>query len=336
MQRRRSAFLILFWLIVGVIVGCESPSDVQDASQGTLSSLKKVDAFPLYEMRFIGNYGFREFLTTGIQRTNYDAAQAPANKPEPDWACTCFAGLPSDGDKIFGRNFDWYTHPALLLFTNPHDGFASVSMVDLYYLGFSLENPPTNSSERLLEAPFSPFDGMNDQGLCVGIMAVPQADGGTNPEKITIGSLHAVRLVLDYAKDVAQAIELLQDYNIDFTGGPPVHYLISDAGGNSVVVEYIADELKTIYSNQPWQVATNFLLFNTTLDAQLAACSRYKKAYETLQAKNGLITVSDALSLLHDVSQTSTIWSTVYHATAQQIYIVMGKNYLTVHEFELD
>ena len=36
---------------------------------------------------------------------------------------------------LLGRNFDWYEHPALILFTDPPDGYASVSMVDISYLG---------------------------------------------------------------------------------------------------------------------------------------------------------------------------------------------------------
>ena len=35
---------------------------------------------------------------------------------------------------VYGRNFDWQYSPALLLFTNPPDGYASVSMVDIEYL----------------------------------------------------------------------------------------------------------------------------------------------------------------------------------------------------------
>jgi hypothetical protein len=37
---------------------------------------------------------------------------------------------------LFGRNFDYYYSPALLLFTRPPAGYASVSMVDLAVVGF--------------------------------------------------------------------------------------------------------------------------------------------------------------------------------------------------------
>ena len=41
-------------------------------------------------------------------------------------------------DRLFGRNFDWRYSPALLLFTDrpAAGGYASVSMVDIAYLGF--------------------------------------------------------------------------------------------------------------------------------------------------------------------------------------------------------
>jgi hypothetical protein len=58
------------------------------------------------------------------------------------WACTCFSARNEHGSQLLGRNFDWENHPALLLFTDPPGRYASVSMVDISYLGYSKsENP---------------------------------------------------------------------------------------------------------------------------------------------------------------------------------------------------
>ncbi len=315
-----------------------SSQDIAATDQArTMASLRKLDDFPLYEMHYFGDYGFAGFLQEGMET---DAQTG--SRPEgllAEWACTCFAALNEEGDLIYGRNFDWYVHPALLLFTHPPDAYASVSMVDISYLGFDQGEPSPTDPRGLLDAPYFPFDGMNEYGLAVGIMAVPYADGGGDPDKVTIGSLHAVRLLLDYARDVDEAISLLQDYNIDFEGGPPVHYLISDSSGNAAVVEFISGELSAIRNSEPWQVATNFMLSGMAPEERFSLCRRYRRAYETLEAAKGNISPEQAMTLLDEVSQSGdfpTIWSIAYNLTSGDIRVVVGREYDRVHQFELE
>ena len=127
-------------------------------------------------MRYYGDYDFRSLLQEGTEID--DRAQSYPQGIAEGWACTCFAALNGEGDLIFGRNFDWYLHPALILFTDPPGAYASVSMVDISYLGYDKEEPPWTDRKALLDTPYFPFDGLNEYGLAVGIMAVPYADGG--------------------------------------------------------------------------------------------------------------------------------------------------------------
>jgi len=60
----------------------------------------------------------------------------------PAWGCSLFAAFGDGKEMFYGRNFDWRYSPALLLFTDPPEGYASVSMVDLDYL------IPQNSQDR--------------------------------------------------------------------------------------------------------------------------------------------------------------------------------------------
>ena len=303
----------------------------------TLASLRKVDDFPLYEMHYYGDYDFGSFLQEGLE-TDAQRQSQPVGLLE-EWACTCFAALDEEGDLVFGRNFDWYLHPALLLFTNPPSAYASVSMVDISYLGYDEEEPSWAGRGGLLDAPYFPFDGMNEYGLAVGIMAVPYADGADDPHKVTIGSLHAVRLMLDYAKDVDEAISLLQNYNIEFEGGPPLHYLISDLSGNSAVIEFTGGKVSVIRNSEPWQVATNFVISGTLPEDRGSLCWRYRTAYETLEQANGNISPEEAMTLLEDVSQSGdfpTIWSIVYNTTTGDIQVVVGREFDRVHQFKLE
>ena len=119
-------------------------------------------------------------------------------------------------------------------------------MVDISYLGYSKCETPDKNPGALLRSPFLPFDGMNEQGLAIGMMALSTADGPDDPQKQTVGSLMIIRLMLDQAKDVDEAIALFEKVNIDFQGGPPLHYFITDRSGRSVVVEFVDQKLSVL------------------------------------------------------------------------------------------
>ena len=331
----------------------------------SLNSLSRIDEFPLYEMQFYGDYDFTSYLQTGereafhsspresLQDASYSVfdifdgsiilpkalKMAEINIGDPGWACTCFSTLSEDGEMVFGRNFDWHPHPILILFTDPPDGYASVSMVDIFYLGIAGKEISDEMRPALLEAPFLPFDGMNDQGLAVGMMAVPHAEGGNDPRKLTITDLATIRLMLDYAGNVSEAIALLQDYNIDFGQGPPLHYQISDASGDSAVVEFLDGKPNIIRKFHPWQVSTNFLLSEEEPIGAKSSCWRYNEAYTALQEAGGKVSMTHAMLLLESLSQSGphpTIWSVVYNMTSGKIQLVVGREYSSIYEFHLD
>ncbi len=213
-------------------------------------------------------------------------------------------------------------------------------MVDISYLGFSgsiePDDPPALSG--LLRAPYLPFDGMNERGLAVGMMAVPHSEGGDDTGKPTLDDLEAIRLLLDYAADVNQAIGLLEQYNVDWGGGPAIHYLLADASGDSAVVEYIGGKPQVFRSRQPWQVSTNFLFAEVPLDKARTECWRYKTADATLSQSDGVLDAQGAMALLQRVSgagTTATIWSVVYNLSNGQVQVVMDRDYDQVFSFVL-
>ena len=48
-------------------------------------------------------------------------------------------------------------------------------------------------------------DGMNEKGVAVGMNAVPNAQSPYDPSKVTIGELHLILLVLDYARLIVKS-----------------------------------------------------------------------------------------------------------------------------------
>lgn len=299
----------------------------------SLLTLRQVDNYPLYVMHLYEDYQFDDWVKTG---TRADIALPLASPPATGrWACTCFSAFGQPSQAILGRNFDWYNHPALLLFTHPPRGYDSVSMVDISYLGLGNGKLSWSDRLRLLDAPYWPFDGMNERGLAVGMMAIPSAQAGNDSRKVTIDSLAAIRVLLDKAQSVDEALSLLEAYNIDWGGGPPLHYLIADSGGDSAVVEFVDGEMKVLRNQQPWQVATNFVLSGHSPESALRQCDRYATAHEALERAQGQMSQEDAMALLKAVSQSNTIWSIVYDTKSGQIAVAMGHNYTQVHYFQL-
>jgi hypothetical protein len=296
----------------------------------TPGGLRKVDDWPLYVLRYEGDYGFGEYLRTG-KYPSFGSVDLQRSA----WACTCFAALNSEGDRVFGRNFDWgEKHPALLLFTDPPDGYASVSMVDISYLGFDRAGPLPESADQLERAPYLPFDGMNEQGLAVGMMAVEDTGAGSNPSRRTLDSLEVIRLLLDYASDVDEAVALMGQYNVDWGGGPALHYLLADSSGHSAVVEFVGGEMRVLRNTDDWQVSTNFVISETPAPS----CWRYAKASAALNDAGGRMSVDEAMAVLAGVAQGGdypTIWSTVYNLTSGEVRVVMGRKYGKVHTFRI-
>ena len=340
-MRRRWIFNLIFLLILVLAFSAllwgssRNPTAGLTDEQRTLASFKKVDDFPLYVMTYYGDYGFADYLKEGIASLESTPLLA-----DQHWACTTFSTSNPASDYLLGRNFDWHDHPALLLFTDPPDAYASVTMVDLYYLGFLKDQPPSDLAlQNLFNAPYWTFDGMNEYGLAVGMMAVSEADLDRDPRKVTISSLEVVRLMLDYAKDVDEAISLLKQYNIDFGGGPPLHYLIADGAGNSAVIEFIGGEMIVLEGEDPWQVSTNFLISIEKPQGSDSSCWRYNQAYRTLQSAGGDISQQDAMAILEGVAQSGsypTIWSIVYNRFGGEIQLVVGRQYDKAHRFKLN
>ncbi|MCP4424179.1 MAG: linear amide C-N hydrolase [Chloroflexi bacterium] len=293
------------------------------AEAATLSSLEQVDDYPLYTMRYDGAYNQRE-------------AVAVAGS---SWACSLFAALGDEENMVYGRNFDWRYSPALLLFTDPPDGYASVSMVDIEYLvgtenAGQLLDLPLEEREALLNAPFLPFDGMNEHGLAIGMAAVPPGNAPPDPEKETVDSLLVMRRVLDQARDVDEAVAILQSYNIEWGGGPDLHYLVADRSGRSMLIEFYQGETHIIPNpaNKPWHQATNFLRVSVG-ESAAGACGRYDHMSEGLMEVDGRLTTANAMTLLAQVAQENTQWSIVYGLSAGDVTVTMGQNYDNQHTF---
>lgn len=341
--RKHSIIWTIFLILVAACNGITTASpatptqtaSAQEDLQGlsvdetaTLGSLKKVVNYPLYTMHYSGAYTYPKTGRNSL--------------PPRDFTCSLFAALAQPGDLPFGRNFDWEFSPALLLFTDPPDGYASVSMVDLTFLGINsdtaaaLTDMPLAQRKALLSAPSMPFDGMNTYGLTIAMAAVPESSangGGHDPAKPTIGSVGIIRQILDHARNVNEAVKQFEQYNIDFASGPPIHYLIADPSGKAALIELYEGRLVVLPNDKPWHLATNHLRCIAKDDG---GCQRYHTLLEQLATANGQMDEQAAMQLLSQVAQSSTQWSAVYNMSNGDVSVVMGQNYNEVIDFHLD
>ncbi|MBO4209552.1 linear amide C-N hydrolase [Micromonospora echinofusca] len=283
----------------------------------TLASLRRVDDLPLYEMTYTGDYD----PTTGLD---------PA--PTSPFGCSLFVASGDRDRPLFARNFDWDPHPAMLLRTDPPDGYASVSVVDLHYLG--IDGAPQPGDRRLLDAPLLPFDGMNERGLAIGLAADDTATATPEPGKPKVGSVRIQRLVLDQAATVDEAVAIFGRYNLDFEGGPPLHYLLADASGASAVVEFVDGRMRVQRGTGPWQALTNVPVIGVPAD-KLRTDRRYATIEAALTRSGGRADATAALGILTDVAQSHTRWSVTYELRTGAVRLVAGQRWAKTYQFQL-
>ncbi len=306
-----------------------TPSGGLSADESTtLNSLQMVDDYPFFVMHYAGGY---EFPRTS-RLLDHDT----------DIGCSLFAAFGEGSNPLYGRNFDWDYSPILMLFTDPPDGYASVSMVALTFFGLEAADLKSTAGMSpaiqtiLLDTPALPFDGMNEYGLTIGMAAIPDeyADDATqDAAKPTVGSVEVIRQMLDHARNVDEALVVLGDYNIDFTGGPPIHYLLADPSGKAVLVEFYQNELIQLPNEDPWHLATNHLRCIAEGDG---GCWRYHILSIELSSAGGNLDDGEVMGLLSSVSQGSTQWSSVYNLSSGDIHVVIGRDYQESYTFNLE
>lgn len=320
----------------------------------SLTSLNKIDDYPMYRMTYYGDYGFDEFLRIGAKNdgeieayvTRWLLKGLPFNLGITGDGCTAFVTRNPEGDVIFGRNFDFDYAPTLQVFTKPDDDYASVSTVNLTFAGYFADKLPARgislNSFLTLSAPYLPFDGMNEKGVCIALLAVPEAQPPQSTDKVTLNTTTAIRLVLDKASSVEEAVDLLRQYNIYFSADTQCHFLIADSTGDSVLVEYWNGALQTVVSDKNYQIASNFIAYDgINMGNGLTEFERYDAVKSGIEERNDILSEDDAVALLADIgirdgNKDILQWSVLYNLTHLNGYIFAHRNMDNVLDFYLE
>jgi hypothetical protein len=181
--------------------------------------------------------------------------------------------------------------------------------------------PDPTGDRRLLNAPLLPFDGMNERGLAVGLAADDGATARPEPGRPTVGSVRILRLVLDQAATVDEAVTVFGRYNLDFYGGPPLHYLLVDATGASAVVEFVGGRMRVDKGRSGWRALTNAPVVGVP-EQRRRDDHRYGLIAAALDKAGGTVEAPAALEILNDVRQAHTRWSVTYGLRSGEVRLV--------------
>ncbi len=297
----------------------------------------------LSAIQFEGDDFFETFLEGGGASADSDVVTFLAGKLGASglffdgnpFGCSTLAVESPEGERIFGRNFDWNHCDALIVKSKPQSGYASISTVNTDFIqGISFSALPDEA--KALIALYAPLDGMNEKGLTVSVNMI--SDGSTisqNTDKPDITTTTAIRLLLNKAATVDEAIELLKEYDFHASMNYMVHLAIADADGNSVAVEYINDEMSVVET----PVVTNFYL--TEGEKYGIGTQQSHTRYEILQERlgQGTMSMEDARDALSSVSKgnfgefESTEWSIVFNQTTGEVHYYHREDYENRYTF---
>ena len=292
-------------------------------------------------VRYEGDYGFNTFLEQGGADSDAGVAAWLASQLEQDvflsgnsFGCSTLSVENRDGGYLFGRNFDWNTCNGLIVSARPENGFSSVSTVNLDFIrsgGMDISRFPDQI--QAFVSLYAPLDGMNEKGLAVSVnMIQDSAAIHQDTGKPDITTTTAVRLLLDQAEDVEEAVELLRQYDFHSSMEMMVHLAVADAEGKSVVVEYVDNEM--IVTETP--VVTNFYLAQGEKQGIGTAQShtRYEILMQALE-EYGEMTEIEVRDALDSVSKDnfgefeSTEWSIVMNQETKELIYYHREDYET-------
>lgn len=342
---------------------------------------KEVNMGRIYEMEYTEDYKLDDALQANI--TNITGLQAfvadklydrqPIYSPKMSFDAGCSAFAVTDdatGHYLMGRNYD-FLHTdangndteiaAIVVKTAPRGGKRSVSVVDGYWLGMNRRFYTDGKTDlsMLMAAPYAFMDGINEDGLAMGVLHLDGKPAIQNEQgKPNVFMNIAMRMLLDKAADIDEAVALLKQYNIHMTSpaGGSFHFFMADAKGKYAIVEYVSE--KGDIDENPWKIdvltgddryryATNFYVSEYMKDTPYGNKSSHgKDRYEKMEhdlwtcgflmnedgVKNMLDKVSQALNPKDPTSYTQ--WSSIYDLTQKTLKLHLLREYYGKQAFE--
>lgn len=339
--------LILF--LAGVIVLIAGTWNMFGDKIRAAQSVKKLDE-NLYYMEYKGDYGLDGYLNQGGASSADEMAAyimkflsggfygQPEEMSAGQFGCTAYTVDTAEGGCLMGRNYDWggENGVAMIVHTKPENGYSSYSTCWIEFLGFGEGWKPEGMREQYmsLASIYVPLDGMNEKGLCVAdLMVGDNEQTDQNTDKADLTTTSAIRLLLDRAATVEEAVKLLEEYDMHSDIGRGHHLAISDASGRSVVVEYIGN---IMYVTDTPLVTNHYLTEGEKYGVGSEESHvRFDRVMDQEKASGGIMDVSGIKSLMQDVSyENETQWTIIYDMTRKSMDFYWQRKYDSPIRFE--
>lgn len=324
---------VIAGILIGIIaiVGIVGYLRHQGEKGVTLSIDRVRNDLPVYTMKIDGDYYFDEFIAQGgassdeelsdyLSKAIFDGRDKITVKNEGA-GCSAISAVNGNGDHVWGRNFDWTDTINVIVQHHTEKGYDSITTCHFgYIVGEEGVLPEDVADMRIgVAALYLPLDGINEKGLCVADLQV--CEGGMldiDTEKPDLTITTAIRLILERAETVEEAVALLEEYDIHPSAGISHHIAVSDATGNAVVLEFIEGKMVPV----PTPYVTNF---NVTSEDHSVGGENPQKRYEILEASynehKGILEAEDIKETLSKAAQLGfmfkTRWSIIYDGGEQ-------------------
>jgi hypothetical protein len=210
--------------------------------------------------------------------------------------CSTVALHARNGNTFLGRNFDYDNDACLILRVHDRNGLASIAVIDLAYLNLNradLDQASLLSRLALLFAPYYVMDGMNRHGVAISDMAVGHAETPLNAKHPAIIQSTLERVILDYATNADEAVDLVRAFNVYFVEVPE-HFMVADVSGRFRIIEFIGGEIRVTSAERSWQICTNDIVWRKSELERANACSRYRTGSDAAAKLCGVVDYADA------------------------------------------
>lgn len=336
----------------------------------------------VYMMHVPGGFYLEDFIEQGGAKSDHELISfitskitrglIPMQITPTDVGCASFTAGTPEGDRLFGRNYDFKESNVCIVRTDGGNGrHATISTVDLQFLGIDRLRNVEGLMERItcLAAPYVPLDGINEAGVSCGIFMSYQGGRKSiatdqNTDRPDITSTTLLRLILDYADNVDEAVEIARKYDLHDSGSCSYHYMVADASGRSAILEWVNlddpqdrdgskreliviyndadDALGPVEAESDFQCITNFILApgyyeNAAPTKPRFGAERYDKLYQDLGKTGGVVAdENEAMRILlgigrrtwnNDDGNGCTVHSAVYNLTDKTALWVSNENF---------
>ncbi len=325
----------------------------------TLDSFKKIGD-DLWLMEYKCSYNLDKMLEKGCGsimdavRFLQKELRLPGLYPntfKDGFACSTFNCQNEEGKYIFGRNFDYKKAPTVVMWSEPENGYKSISVIDstMFLYGtehYQLKN--ANRPKRIMGAPYMSMDGINEKGFSCAVLEIKSKATKQNTGKKPIITTVAIRAALDRCETVDEAIELFSNYDMHDSLFINYHYQFADAYGNSAIIEYVDNKMHVIRQNQQNEclALTNYFLTPGGDNSKGMGEDRYERITQKLKETDGRLSEDDAMKLLSECvldythkllkHPVITLWSAVYNCTDKSMLLCVGMDYDKKYKFYVD